>query len=644
VRLLHETSKMLRIKKLDIFILKSFCMLFMGTFFICLFIFMMQFLWKYVDEMVGKGLEMNVLAQFFFYSALTLVPASLPLAILLAALITFGNFGERFELLAMKAAGISLLKIMRPLIIFISIICCVSFYFQNVIGPKAQTKLWTLLVSMKQKSPEVDIPEGVFYDEIDGYNLYVKHKNRKTGMLYDVLIYNFEKGFENAQIIKSDSGRLEMTADKQHLYLHLYSGEQFENLKSQSMNQKNVPYRREAFVEKHAIIEFNSDFNMVDAGFMSNQSNSKDMKMLQAGIDSMKVQNDSIGRTYYKEAMASTYKATSNTLSKADTIKIESATLGSYDVDSLFNVATLMQKQKIMSTAVSRAESAASDWNFKGFNISQTENSLRRHMTSWHEKLTLSLACLIFFFIGAPLGGIIRKGGLGMPVVVSVLIFIIYYIINNTGYKMARDGKWIVWMGMWTSTAVLAPLGAFLTYKSNNDSVVLNADAYINWFKKIAGIRSVRHLFRKEVIIHDPDYVRLPGELQRLSADCRAYAEKKTLMRAPNYFRLWMNDAPHDEEVVALNERLETLIDEMSNTRSIPLLTALNNYPVIAVHAHVRPFRNYWLNMLCGAIVPVGLFFYFRIWAFRIRLNKDMERIIHTNEEIQNIIKVNQNK
>ena len=302
------------------------------------------------------------------------------------------------------------------------------------------------------------------------------------------------------------------------------------------------------------------------------------MRMLQAGIDSMKVQNDSVGRSYYKEAMASTYKATTNTLSKTDTMKIESARLGNYDVDSLFNAATLMQKQKIMSTAVSRAESAASDWSFKGFNISQTETSLRRHMTSWHEKLTLSLACLIFFFIGAPLGGIIRKGGLGMPVVVSVLIFIIYYIINNTGYKMARDGKWIVWMGMWTSTAVLA------------------------------------------------------------------YAEKKALMRAPNYFRLWMNDTPYDEEVAELNDQMEALIDEMSNTRSIPLLTALNNYPVIAVHAHVRPFRNYWLNMLCGVIVPVGLFFYFRIWAFRIRLNKDMERIIRTNEEIRNIIKVNQNK
>ncbi|WP_373732384.1 LptF/LptG family permease [Bacteroides heparinolyticus] len=633
---------MLRIKKLDIFVLKSFCTLFIGTFFICLFIFMMQFLWRYVDELIGKGLEMTVMAQFFFYSALTLVPVSLPLAVLLAALITFGNFGERFELLAMKAAGISLLKIMRPLIIFIVFICCLSFYFQNVIGPKAQTDLGTLLISMKQKAPELDIPEGVFYDEIDGYNLYVKRKNRDTGMLYDVLIYNFEKGFENAQIIKADSGRLEMTADKKHLYLHLYSGEQFENLKSQSMDQRNVPYRREAFREKHAIIEFDSDFNMVDAGIMSNYSNSKNMKKLQMDIDSMQVQNDSLARVYYEEAMQGTYRVMAG-MTKEDTLKIEKAHLGEYNVDSIFNMATLVEKQKIISTAIGRAEGAGSDWSFKSNDISMTENNLRRHMTSWHEKLTLSLACLIFFFIGAPLGGIIRKGGLGMPVVVSVLIFIVYYIINNTGYKMARDGKWIVWMGMWTSTAVLAPLGAFLTYKSNNDSVVLNADAYINWFKKVVGIRNVRHLFRKEVIIHDPDYVRIPGDLRALSVDCRAYAEKKALKRAPNYFKLWMA-SNRDEVMEKINERLETLIDEMSNTKSITLLTELNNYPIIPVHAHVRPFRSYWLNLLCGVLFPIGLFFYFRIWIFRIRLNKDMERIIKTNEEVIAIIENRENR
>ena len=627
---------MLRIKKLDIFILKSFCLLFTGTFFICLFIFMMQFLWRYVDELVGKGLEINVLAQFFFYSGLTLVPASLPLAVLLAALITFGNFGERFELLAMKAAGISLLNIMRPLIVFIAFVCCLSFYFQNVIGPTAQSKLWTLLLSMKQKSPEVDIPEGVFYDEIDGYNLYVKHKDRKTGMLYDVLIYNFDKGFENAQIIKADSGRLEMTADKQHLYLHLYSGEQFENLKSQNMNQRNVPYRREAFSEKHAIIEFDSDFNMMDEGVMSNQSNSKNMRMLQTSIDSISARNDSVGRSYYNDAINNTYRV-GTTMNRADSARLVKERQQPINIDSIYRAGTLADRQRWLSAACNNAETVSNDWNFKKTNLESSDYSLRRHMTAWHEKITLSLACMIFFFIGAPLGGIIRKGGLGMPVVVSVLIFIIYYIINNTGYKMARDGNWVVWMGMWTSTAILAPLGAFLTYKSNNDSVVLNADAYINWFKRVAGIRSTRHLFRKEVIIDDPDYQRLPADLDSLSQLCQEYADRRHLKRVPNYFRLWFNEQI-DEEMVAINERMEALIEEMANTRSIHLLNQLNNYPIIPVHAHVRPFQRYWLNIACGLFLPVGFFFYFRIWAFRLRLNKDVERIIATNQAIIQLI------
>ena len=603
-------------------------MLFIGTFFICLFIFMMQFLWRYVDELVGKGLEMSVMAQFFFYSALTLVPVSLPLAVLLASLITFGNFGERYELLAMKAAGISLLKIMRPLAFFVCGLVGVSFYFQNVVGPIAQAKLGTLILSMKQKSPELDIPEGVFYSEIKDYNLKVAKKNRKTGMLYDVLIYSMKDGFEKARIIYADSGRLEMTADKQHLWLHLYSGDLFENLKAQSMKSENVPYRREEFREKHSIIEFNSDFNMVDGEIMGKQSSAKDMAQLQSSIDSMTVVGDSIGRQYYREVAEGNFRP-SYGLTKEDTVKI--------DVDSLYEVASLTQKQKVLSSAVSRAENVANDLGFKKFTMENNDYSIRKHKTEWHKKITISLSCLLFFFIGAPLGGIIRKGGLGMPVIVSVLVFIIYYIIDNTGYKMARDGKWIVWMGMWTSSAVLAPLGVFLTYKSNKDSVVLNADAYINWFKKIVGIRSVRHIFKKEVIIHDPDYTRLIGDLEQLTAECRAYAAKKRLEKAPNYFKLWMA-SEDDNEVMAINEKLEALVEEMSNTKSATLIGALNNYPVISVSAHVRPFHIYWLNLVAGVIFPIGLFFYFRIWAFRVRLAKDMERIIKNNEQIQFII------
>jgi len=608
-------------------------MLFIGTFFICLFIFMLQFLWRYVDELVGKGLEMTVLLQFFYYSALSLIPMSMPLAILLAALITFGNFGERYELLAMKAAGISLLQIMRPLIVLVVILSFASFFFQNVVGPQAQAKLYTLLWSMKQKSPELDIPEGVFYDEIDGYNLYVKKKNRKTGMLYDVTIYELSNGFENARIISADSGRMEMTADKKHLYLHLYDGHLFENLKSQNTNAKNIPYRRESFREKHSLIEFDSDFNMMDANYMNSQSNSKNLEMLQHSIDSMTVMSDSIGRKYYTDAKSGIFQSASG-LTQQDTVKIEAADIGSYNVDSLFNRSTLAQKQKVISSAVSRTENQQSDWNFKSLTIGTNDQNIRRHRTEWHRKFSLSLSCLFFFFIGAPLGAIIRKGGLGMPVVVSIVIFIVYYVIDNMGYKMARDGRWIMFMGMWLSSSILAPLGVFLTYKSNRDSVVLNADAYINWFKRVLGVRSVRHIFRKEVIIHDPDYAALPKKLETLIHECQAYINMHQLKKAPNYYNLWMNERA-DNDLIGINDHLESLIDEMSNTKSFKLLNTMNNYPIIPVAAHTRPFKIYWLNVLCGVLFPIGLFFYFRIWIFRIRLQKDLERVVATSEDIQ---------
>ncbi|MFA6873755.1 MAG: LptF/LptG family permease, partial [Bacteroidaceae bacterium] len=458
---------MLRIKKLDRYVLKNFLLLFSATFFICLFIFMMQFLWRYVDQLVGKGLGVEVLLQFFFYSALTLIPVSLPLAVLLASLITFGNFGERFELLAMKAAGISLIKIMRPLIVLIAFLCLTSFFFQNIITPEAQTKLYTLIISMKQKSPELDIPEGVFYNEIKGYNLYVKEKDRKTGLLRHITIYNFSNGFENAQIVVADSGRLEMAEDKQHLFLRLYSGELFENLKAQNMSSENVPYRRESFQEKHSIIQFDADFNMVDESIMSGQSNSKNMQKLELSIDSMRTVADSIGNVYFEEAISTSYQKLTG-LSKNDSTAIQKANIKEFDVDSILKVSTLSKRQAVLNKALNKSETIGGDWEFKSYTASRNDENIRRHQIAWHEKFTLSLACLIFFFIGAPLGAIIRKGGLGMPVVISVLIFIVYYIINNTGYKMARDGNWIIWMGMWTSTAILAPIGFFLTYKSNN--------------------------------------------------------------------------------------------------------------------------------------------------------------------------------
>ena len=277
--------------------LQTFLPLFFMTFGICLFIVLMQFLWRYIDDMVGKGLSILVLGEMFFYAALFLVPMALPLAILLASLMTFGNLGERLELLAMKSAGVSLIHIMRPLIITIGIISVGAFFFQNNVMPIAQVKLYTLLYSMRQKSPELDIPEGSFYKDIPGFNVYVKHKDTKTGLLKDLMIYDYSEGFNNARVIVADSGRLKTSADKLFLILSLYNGESFENLKSQektSQTTKAVPYRRESFSTKDILIEFDANFNRTDESFMQNQYLGKNLKDLQLSIDSMNCKLDSI--------------------------------------------------------------------------------------------------------------------------------------------------------------------------------------------------------------------------------------------------------------------------------------------------------------------------------------------------------------
>lgn len=628
---------MLRLKKLDKFVIRSFGLLFLATFFICLFIFMMQFLWRYVDDLVGKGLEVSVLAQFFFYSALTLIPPSLPLAILLASLITFGNFGERFELLAMKAAGISLFKILRPLMIFAVLLCGVSFVFQNNIAPKAYSKLTTLLISIRQKSPELDIPEGVFYDEIDDYNIYVSKKNRDTGELYDVIIYEFSGGFDNARTILADTGKLEMSADKQHLFLHLYSGELFENIQQPGVNKKNIPYRRESFKEKHALIEFDAGFNMADASIMDKQSGSKNMKSLQHSIDSMTVYNDSIGLSNYEYGKERAFDVNKH-ISATDSLKIEeSFASGLINTDSLFHVSTLKKKQSVLNLAKRDVESLQSEWGFKESQVSNTDLNIRRHQMAWHEKITLSLACLVFFFIGAPLGSIIRKGGLGMPVVISVVIFIIYYIINTMGSKLAREGELDVWLGMWLSTLMLSPVGAFLAYKSNHDSVILNADIYVDWFKKVLGIRPKRHLVRKEVVVNNPNYSECLSRVSDLDQKLTNYLKTARLRQPASYLKLWFAKDQEDDLEIYVDE-LELLIEELSNTESLEVLNALNKYPIIPPRAHTRPFRQVWLNKLIGILLPVGLFFYFRVWIFRTRLAKDIEKVLGVNKELKNSI------
>lgn len=622
----------MRIKKLDIFICKQFGMLFLGTFFICLFVLMMQFLWRYVDELVGKGLTVEVLAQFFWWMGLMMVPQALPLAILLSSLITFGNLGESSELTAIKSAGISLTRTFSSLVIVSSFISVTSFVFQNNIGPYSTIKLSQLLVSMKQKNPELEIPEGVFYDGIPNSNIYVQKKDVKSGKFYGIMIYRMSNSYEDSEIILADSGMLQTTAEKQHLLLTLWNGEWFSNQAQEVGRDAAAPFRRETFLEKKTLIDFNGDFDMTDAALFSGDARGKGLAKLYRDLDSLQQNNDSIGRVFYNEVQMSYYNAAS--ISRADTLAaIKEAGKKAFNVDSAFARLNNDGKRSVLDIARSQVQAVSADMEFKAMVTEDANRMIRQHKIEMYKKFVLSLSCLIFFFIGAPLGTIIRKGGLGIPVIVSVLVFIVYYILDNSGYQMARRGIWAIWFGELLATMVLVPLAVFVTYKANKDSAVFNFDAYRNLLMNLLGMRLKRNIMAKEVIINEPDYGRDAELLSEVTERAQAYAEAHRLKTAPNVKRVFF-EYQTDNEMEEINRLLETAIDDLGNTRDKTILNLLNEYPIMSVKAHTRPFNRQWLNVVAAILVPVGLVLYIRMWRFRLRLLKDLRVVVQNNNQI----------
>ncbi len=611
----------LYIKKLDWFIIKSFVQLLMGTFFICLFIFIMQMLWKSVDEFVGKGLDFTVLAQFFSLCSVAVVAEALPLAILLASLMTFGNFGERLELLAMKAAGIPLIRIMMPIMAVCIIMGGVSFYFQNVVSPYAQMKLYTILYSIKQTSPEVEIPEGVFYDQIEGYNLFVQKKDKETGMLYKVMIYDMSAGFENANILVADSGKITTTPDDKHLILQLFTGEQFSNIVDQGVNKKNVPYRRETFRKKVAVIPIDGGFDMKDGSFLKANAKSQNMLELEESIESLTHYTDSIGRNNWRGAMRTTFNIRTEYTSQ-DTTFMERNNLFSLNTDSVYNTATSLNKKLWKKAHLTKIKQLKTDYEIKNSIIHGLDKDLNKHKITWWDKITLSLACVIFFFIGAPLGAIVRKGGLGYPVLISVAIFILYYLLNTSAYKMAREGEWHIWVGSWLSTLVLAPMGILFTYQSNKDSAIFNTDAYKAFFMSLFGIREKRNVTLKEVVIDDPDYNNDYKILEEIHQEAREYKKRNKLKKLPSIGSVFFTT--DDNKLLSLNEKLESTIEEMGNSRNKKVIQLLNLFPILAPEGIKSPFTIKWLNILSLVIFPIGIIIYVRAVRFRFRLLKDL--------------------
>src|ERR1051326_2110986 len=479
-------------KTLPRYIILSYIGPFLMTFFIAVFVLFLQFLWKYVDDLIGKGLEWNVLAELFFYAALSMFPLSLPLAILLSSLMTFGSLGEQFELVALKSAGMSLRKIMTPLIIVAFLTSVAAFFFSNNMLPFINLKMNSLIYDIQQKKPALNIKEGVFYNGIDGYTIRIEHKDEDEINCHGIMIYDHSQGLDNNKVTTAESGKLFLSEDKQFLTIILYNGTNFEEV-TDANSEATHPLVRSKFKEQTIRFDL-SGFRMVRTDeelFKSNYS-MLNIRQIDEMIDSLHID---------KQKQISDFKKNfADMLSEEKITKHISNSPGMIANDTIHFPGMAKMIQHHMQPVIPDAGSSKSRAIDMALNMARSKKyyieSLIGEMDNydqpvmalnveWHKKFTLSLACLILFFVGAPLGAIIRKGGLGMPVVVSVIIFILFWVITITGEKMSKEGAIPPYIGMWIATAVTLPLGIFLTRKATSDSALFDTDSYLRPFQKI---------------------------------------------------------------------------------------------------------------------------------------------------------------
>ncbi len=472
-------------------ILKSYLGPMIMTFFIVMFVLMMNFVWRYIDELVGKGLSAGIIIELMAYAMANMIPLGLPLATLLAAIMTMGNLGENYELLAMKSAGMSLPRIMRPLLVVVGIIAVGSFFVSNNLVPYANKKMYSILYDILQQKQTIEFQDGLFFNGIDNMSIRVGRQDPETHLLRDVLIYDNREVNGNMNTIVADSGYIRLSDDKKFLLVTLFHGETYEQTRNSQWYTKSSL--------RHHTFDMQDQRISMD-GFAMERSNSdqfsnsqtKNINELQHDIDSLEVEVNSVtGRSYEPLLKEQIFAKDSSVLAMVDSLRVDKRGYGRmYAIDSLKQL-PVREKERVWDQARTLAKNSRNMFSFDESMSKDALNQLYRSKVEWHRKTSLPVSIIIFFLIGAPLGAIIRKGGLGMPIVISVIFFVIYYIISITGEKLAKEGSWDAVYGMWLSTFILAPIAVYLTYKATNDSSLLDTDWYAG---RIKVLREKLHL------------------------------------------------------------------------------------------------------------------------------------------------------
>jgi lipopolysaccharide export system permease protein len=482
-------------KKLDKLILKAFVWPFIATFFITLFVFMMQILWKYIDDLVGKGLDMLTLTKFLIYASATLVTLAMPIAILISSIMTFGKLGENFELVAIKSSGISLLRFMRPLFLVTLLLSGVAFLFANYIAPVANLKFAVIYHDIYEKSPAFDLKDGVFYNGFRGFSIKVDKKDKDRSTLHKVLVYEQTNSVQDNTII-SESGKMLMSNDKKFLEFKLENGNRYQE--NGNFNYANNEFIDLQFKEYTKLFDL-SQLNLQktsDSLFMNN-IRMKTMRQLNVDLDSLKRAPDSLFKKNLNELASyvkySKFKDSTATKKEVTAVKEDLPVKKARTFDSMIPDS---METTIFDETLTQVNNARNLLQVEVADYKVQKDDITQHQIEWHKKISVSIACLVLFFIGAPLGSIIRKGGLGLPLVMALLFFMIFYLLNIFGEKFTKDQVLIPIVGMWLPVIILSPLGFFLTYKAMHDSQLFNKEYYYRFFKNIrSGINRAAGIF-----------------------------------------------------------------------------------------------------------------------------------------------------
>lgn len=469
-------------KKLYRLILRSFLGTFIFTFFVVIFVLLMQFLWVYVDDLVGKGLSLNILGELFFYASLSFVPMALPLAILLASIMCFGDLGEHYELVAMKASGISIWRVMRPLVILSVMLSGLAFVFSNSINPVAVLKFKTLLFDVRKQKLAFDIKEGVFYKDIENYVIYVDRKGEDGSTIYGVKIYDHTDRDGENKIMVADSGKMALSPNQHFIIFSLFNGYNYvEDNSNRETYRKNRPFERMSFREEQIKFSLESfDLTRSSGEMYKGYQAIMNTHQLSTALDSLQERYD-----LRQENFSESFRRRLNNYETRTQDTSYLPPLTSHLTWPLADHLDQGTRTAVLETAAAAAHNAKENVSFNKQDLGAQDLNIKRHKKEWHKKFTLSFACLIFFFIGAPLGTIIRKGGLGLPVVISVLFFVIYYIVSTVSERMAEYGDLNMFLGVWLSSLILFPVGLFLTFKATSDSTLLDGDSWKKYFHQL---------------------------------------------------------------------------------------------------------------------------------------------------------------